>query len=279
MLARALSLLVTVALAATTLPLPASAASASTTVLFVGGYGSNLATVGIAFAPLRATLLAADPSTRFAQYSYSGWNAQACAPNNYFGEDTGQDFEKSKRLLLETIYLLRTHCGATRIVVIGHSLGGLVALHALSDNPMSEVTNIVTIDSPLGGAPAAEVDLCVQAGLCADGPVSAVLADLYANWDATALANAQRVRTLAAAGIRTTAWGNESDCLYAPARCVPAVSYLLGTTDATDSQWLGIDRALRRDFVPPHTTLASVVDSHQVVMSAAARDIASDLLA
>ena len=44
------------------------------------------------------------------------------------------------------------------IVVIGHSLGGLVAFHALSDNPMSQVTDVVTIDSPLGGAPASEVN-------------------------------------------------------------------------------------------------------------------------
>ena len=260
-------------------PMVASAEAAPTTVLFVGGYGSDLATVGAAFAPLRRALASNAPATQFAQFSYTGWDAQSCAPRSYQGSDTAQDFESSKRLLLETIYLLHTQCGAQRIVVVGHSLGGLVAFQALSDNPMGEVSDVVTIDSPLGGVPDSELHLCIETGLCASGPVAGVLSDLYTNWDATAQANAARVSRLASAGIRVTAWGNEGDCLYDPSRCVPRGSFQLTTADARDTQWLGIERAMRRDTTSPTLTLGSVLNSHQVLLSSAAADIAADLLA
>jgi pimeloyl-ACP methyl ester carboxylesterase len=253
------------------------ATQSHTTVLFVGGYGSTLTSATLSFSPLRAALTAHDPTTTFAQYSYLGWNTQTCAPLDYSSVDTGQDFSASERHLLDTIYLLRTQCGASgRIVLIGHSLGGLVAFHALSDNPMAEVSDVVTIDSPLGGAPATAVGVCVDAGLCADGPVSGYLAKLYSTWDQTARDNAARVSHLAASGIRTTAWGNEGDCLYAPAICVPLASYLLGNVDARDTQWLGVANAERRDYAP-RSTIASVLNSHQVIMTSAATDIVAGL--
>jgi pimeloyl-ACP methyl ester carboxylesterase len=250
-----------------------------TTVLFAGGYGSTLASATLAFGPMRAALTAHDPTTSFAQYSYAGWNAQACEPLDYSGADTGQDFALSERNLLDTIYALRNQCGASeRIVVVGHSLGGLVAFHALSDNPMSEITDVVTIDSPLGGAPATAVHACIDSGLCADGPVSSILTNLYGTWDQTARDNAARVARLAAAGIRVTAWGNQGDCLYAPSACVPLARYVLGNTDARDTQWLGIANAVRRDYAPT-SSLASVLNSHQVILTRAASDIVTDLYA
>jgi pimeloyl-ACP methyl ester carboxylesterase len=248
-----------------------------TTVLFIGGYGSTLASATLSFAPLRAALTAHDPTTSFAQYSYLGWNAQTCAPLDYYSVDTGQDFGASERHLLDTIYLLRAQCGASgRVVVIGHSLGGLVAFHALSDNPMAEISDVVTIDSPLGGAPSTAVGACVDSGLCADGPVGGYLAGLYGAWDQTARDNAARVSHLAAVGIRVTAWGNEGDCLYAPAICVPLASIVLGNVDARDTQWLGVANAERRDYAP-RSTLASVLNSHQVIMTSAASDIVAGL--
>jgi pimeloyl-ACP methyl ester carboxylesterase len=274
-----LRFLLVAALSITILPFSASAETAPKTVLFVGGYGSSLATVSDAFAPLRAAFTASAPDTQFAQYSYTGWNAQTCAPRAYQSADTGQDFETSKRLLLETIYLLHTRCGAERIVVVGHSLGGLIAFQALADNPMSEVSEVVTIDSPLGGVPASEVRLCVETGLCASGPITKVLSDLYINWDATTQENTARVSSLAAAGIRVTAWGNEGDCLYAPSLCVPRGTFQLSAADVRDTQWLGIDRAMHRDYTPPTASLASVLNSHQAVISSAAPDIAADVLA
>jgi pimeloyl-ACP methyl ester carboxylesterase len=272
-------LLLACAVSLVVLPGAAVAASPPTTVLFVGGYGSDLATVGDAFAPLRAALAARDPNTKFAQYSYNGWNGQACAPLDYQSVDTGQDFATSEKRLLDTVYLLHAQCGAERIAVVGHSLGGLIAFHALSDSPMGEVTDVVTIDSPLGGAPPSVIRTCVDAGFCADGPVTGALSDLYTQWDQTAQANATRVNELAAAHIRVTAWGNQGDCLYAPSRCVPLAGYVLGRFDARDTQWLGVDRAMRRDYAAGKSSLVSVFDSHELILSAAAADIAADLLA
>src|SRR4051794_36281207 len=211
------------------LPTQVLAASASvsspTTVVFVGGYGSSLASATLNFAPLRAALLAHDSATTFAQFSYQGWNAQTCEPLNYTSADTGQDLGVSERKLLDTVYLLSTQCaagaGGGRVVLIGHSLGGLIAFHALSDNSMHQVSDIVTVDSPLGGAPASAVDMCIDTGMCAEGPVGAELARLFGNWDQTARDNATRVSRLANEGIRVTAWGNQDDCLYAPTVCVP----------------------------------------------------------
>jgi pimeloyl-ACP methyl ester carboxylesterase len=260
-------------------PNPSLAATpAQTTVLVVGGYGSTLAGARRDFADLRSVLQTRDPDLAFAQYSYAGWDAEACAPLDYQQSATGQDFEMSKRLLLDTLLTLRTQCGAQHIIVIGHSLGGLLALHALADNPMGEVTDIVTIDSPLGGAPAVEIHACVKTGLCVDGPMSDVLSALNRQWDQTAVDNAARVSRLAQAGTRVTAWGNQSDCLYAPAVCLPSAGRLLGAYDVRETQWLGVDRAERRDFLP-QGTLARILHSHDVMLSRAAGDIAADLLA
>jgi pimeloyl-ACP methyl ester carboxylesterase len=256
----------------------ASAAEPRTTVLLAGGYGSTLTSARQSFAPLRAALEARHPGLSFAQYSYTGWNAQTCTPLDYAPEDSAQDLATSERHMLETLYLLHTQCGADHLVVIGHSLGGLVAFHALSDNPMAEVSDVITIDSPLGGAPAAEIRACVDSGMCAEGPVSQVLADLHASWAQTAADNTARVVRLSAAGTRVTAWGNQSDCLYAPAVCVPLARVLIGPYDVRDTQWLGIDRAMIRNY-SPGKSLTAVLNSHQAVLSTAAPDIAADLFA
>jgi pimeloyl-ACP methyl ester carboxylesterase len=192
--------------------------------------------------------------------------------------DTAQDFELSKQRLLETVSLLRQECGAQRIVIIGHSLGGLVAFHALSDQPMADVVDIVTVDSPLGGAPESEIQACIEYGLCAEGPVGGVLAGLHRDWGQTAVDNARRVGRLLEAGTRVTAWGNKSDCLYALSVCVPFARALFGGFDVRDTQWLGVDRTMQRDYVP-RTSLASIINSHLVVLTNAATEIAADLFA
>jgi pimeloyl-ACP methyl ester carboxylesterase len=251
----------------------------STTIVFVGGYGSTLATAIRDFSSLRAALEMRQPSVRFAQYSYAGWDAQACQPLAYQDTDTAQDVEISKQRFLDMLVSLHTQCGAQRIVVIGHSLGGLVALHALADRPVAGVTDIVTVDSPLGGAPAAEITTCIESGLCVDGPVSDFLSRLYAGWTQTGLDNAARVSRLAAAGTRVTAWGNERDCLYAPAVCLPFALDVVGAYDVRDTQWLGIERAMRRDYAPPRLTLSSVLNSHHIALSTGATEMAADLFA
>lgn len=277
MLLRLTSMLTAVLLALTWQSAGAAAAPA-TTVVFVGGYGSTLASATRDFADIRAALQARRASLAFVQFSYNGWNAQSCTPFDYQGADTGQDFETSKRLLIGTLGLLESNCGAQHILVIGHSLGGLIALHALSETPVHGVSDVVMLDSPLGGAPPAEMDACIEAGFCVDGPVTDELAKLNAAWDQTAQDNAARVGALAQAGIRATAWGNQSDCLYAPAVCVPFARTFLGNYDARETQWLGVDRAMRRDYPVP-SSLAAALRSHKALLSSAALDIAADLLA
>jgi len=270
--------LLIVALAAVTLlPVRPALAESPTTVLFVGGYGGSLASATRDFATLRSALLQHDPSLSFAQYSYTGWDPDACRPLDYRDVDTGQDFATSEQRLLTTVLALHTQCGAQHIVVIGHSLGGLIALHALSDSPMAEVADIVTIDSPLGGAPAAEVDACIESGLCVEGPVGSLLSKLHGDWDQTAQDNTARVSHLAELGTRVTAWGNQSDCLYAPAACLPAAKTFLRPYDVRETQWLGVDRAMRRDYVP--STFGGMLHSHDVMLTRAAGDIADELFA
>jgi pimeloyl-ACP methyl ester carboxylesterase len=272
--------LVVLVLAACLLPgatLAAPETGDGTTIVFVGGYGSTLATATRDFNSLRAALEMRQVSVRFAQYSYAGWDAQACQPLPYQDTDTAQTVEISKQRFLDMLVSLHTQCGAERIVVIGHSLGGLLAFHALADSPLAGVTDIVTVDSPLGGAPAAEITTCIESGLCVDGPVSAFLSGLYADWTQTGLDNAARVSRLAQAGTRVTAWGNERDCLYAPAVCLPFARDLVGAYDVRDTQWLGIERAMRRDYAPLRLTLSSVLNSHHIVLSTGAADLAADL--
>src|SRR5438874_439918 len=86
--------------------------NARTAVLFVGGYGSSALIASQAFSPLRSALQVRDPSIAFAQFSYAGLSAQTCAPLDYSPADTGQDFDTSKQRLLDTVYALRTRCGA-----------------------------------------------------------------------------------------------------------------------------------------------------------------------
>src|SRR5215471_9123765 len=117
-------LLIALLAAVTLLPVRPALAAPSTTILFVGGYGGSLASATRDFATLRSALLQHDPTLSFAQYSYTGWDGDTCRPRDYRDLDTGQDFATSEKRLLTTILTLHTQCGAQRVVVIGHSLGG-----------------------------------------------------------------------------------------------------------------------------------------------------------
>ena len=72
-------------------------------------------------------------------------------------------------------------------------------------------------------------------------------------------------------------WSGARRCLYAPAVCLPFALHVVGAYDVRDTQWLGIERAMRRDYAPPRLTLSSVLNSHHVVLSTGAADLAADL--
>jgi len=76
--------------------------------------------------------------------------------------------------------------------VVGHSLGGLVAFRALSGQPAARVFHVATVDSPLGGAPPAATNICIDAGFCTSGPIVDDLAQLYGDWSRTATENTVR---------------------------------------------------------------------------------------
>jgi pimeloyl-ACP methyl ester carboxylesterase len=283
MLLRSLACLALLGFVAATPATPATAQHAVTpsdlTVVFLGGYGADLATATSDFASLKAALAAGSSNAAFVQYSYAGLSAPGCpaSPAPYGAVDTAQDIEISMRNLMATLRFLRQACGANRLVVIGHSLGGLVAFQALSDQPLAGVTDLITIDSPLGGVPADEIQSCVDWGLCTDGPVTGYLAKLRDDWAQTSVDNSAKAARLEEAGVRVTAWGNPSDCLYNAAACMPFSPMLLAGYDSRETQWLGIPRAIRRDY-PPATRLSRMLASHHTVLVSAAYEIAADLL-
>jgi pimeloyl-ACP methyl ester carboxylesterase len=254
-------------------------AAGDLTVVFVGGYGADLATATSDFEPLKGALAARSSNVGFVQYSYAGLSAQGCAvsPVAYSAVDTAQDIETSKRNLTATLQTLYQSCDGKRIIVIGHSLGGLVAFQALADQPLPGVTDLITIDSPLGGAPADEIQLCIDWGMCADGPVAGYLSELRTDWTQTSLDNAAKAARLAAAGVRVSAWGNPSDCLYNTAACMPFVRLLPAGYDSRETQWLGIPHSIRRDY-PPTNRLSSLLGSHHALLVSGASEIAADVL-
>jgi hypothetical protein len=139
------------------------------------------------------------------------------------------------------------------------------------------VYDAVSVDSPLGGAPASAINLCIDTGLCAAGAAADDMAHLYGNWSQTMKDNAARDARLTSAGTRMGAWGNESDCLYNIELCTTFASGALQGVVATETQWLGISHAIRRNYAyAPH--LWNIPASHAAVLEDAATDIAADIL-
>jgi pimeloyl-ACP methyl ester carboxylesterase len=244
--------------------------------MFVAGYGSDLATASSQFSALQDALLARDPHTAFVQFSYVGSSIRGCSsvPAPYSASDTAQSISASTRTFVDTLQSLQASC-TERIGVVGHSLGGLIAFLGLGQQPTARVYDAITVDSPLGGAPAGASNLCIDAGFCAAGPVADDLASLYSHWDATAADNQSREQRITAGGTRLSAWGNQSDCLYYVPLCTTVVSVSL--EDARETQWLGISRAVHRDY-PFAAHLWNIPASHLAVLENAAADLAADLL-
>src|SRR2546425_512488 len=87
------------------------------------------------------------------------------------------------------------------------SLSRFEAAEGLSEPTISD---LVTVDSPLGGVPERIIQTCIDIGYCTDGSVANYLADLYANAPSVERTNAARAAELASAGTRVSAWGNQS---------------------------------------------------------------------
>jgi pimeloyl-ACP methyl ester carboxylesterase len=258
----------------------ATGSSAASAPASVAGYGSDLAAAGQQFAPLQAALLARDSRTAFVFFSYVGSSVQGCGstPTPYTPTDTAQSLAASEAAFQALVSSLLAGCG-DRVAVVGHSLGGLVAFRTLSDQPASRVFDVVTVDSPLGGAPGSSVNLCIDTGFCTAGAVVDDLAQLYAGWPKTTADNAAREARIRSAATRLSAWGNDGDCLYYVTLCttIAAGALTATTVDARETQWLGISRAIRSNYsFAPH--LWNIPASHLAVLENAAADIAADIL-
>jgi pimeloyl-ACP methyl ester carboxylesterase len=273
--------LVVVLAMVTLLATPASAQETAhpTVFVFIAGYGTNLATASRLFAPLQSALAARNANVSFVRYSYTGTTFDGCAatPSAYRPYDTAQDIEVSKRILRESLSALQDACEVDRIVIVGHSLGGLIGFQALGEQPEPRVSDVVTVDSPLGGVPLPLIRACIDAGLCTDGPVVAHMADLYTAWEGTATDNAARAAALAAVATRVTAWGNPSDCYYDVALCNSFSRTLLAGYDARQTQWLGIARTFYKDYRFA-AYVWNIPASHTAVLLHSATEIAADLL-
>src|SRR4051794_25693464 len=96
--------------------------------VFVRGYCADFEEATYQFSALRSALLERSPSADVVQYSYLGTTFDGCtaSPTPYLRSDTGQDVEQSKQVLRETLRAFREACNVDRLVVVGHSLGGLI---------------------------------------------------------------------------------------------------------------------------------------------------------
>jgi pimeloyl-ACP methyl ester carboxylesterase len=248
-------------------------------VVLVGGYGSDLAFSIGQFSALRQALSDRDPDVLLVHYSYTGTSFSGCTatPSPYGPADTAQDIEVSKALLRETLAALHAACDLERIAIVGHSLGGLIAFEAAEGLPEPAISDLVTVDSPLGGVPERIIQTCIGIGYCTDGSVVNYLADLYANAPAVEHTNAARAAELASAGTRVSAWGNQSDCFYNLSLCTSVARVLVGAADGRETQWLGIPRWVRKDY-PVIRSLSSIGSSHTAILVGSANELAEELL-
>jgi pimeloyl-ACP methyl ester carboxylesterase len=127
-------------------PAAASPSASRTAVLLVGGIGSN--PMSPLFAILRSDL------TGSLGYQGDIWDFSydpASAPV-YTPAETCQPLAQSRGLLVGALRWLRSQ-GYGSAVVVGHSLGGVLAFDALASNPDLSpfVREVITVDSPLGG--------------------------------------------------------------------------------------------------------------------------------
>jgi pimeloyl-ACP methyl ester carboxylesterase len=123
------------------------------------------------------------------------------------------------------------HPGA-QFVLIGHSLGGEIALQASAQVPAGAIARVVTIDSPLAGASRSNLKHFTRL----IGPYASLAGCSSVLWNSDAVrdiatlhnkATRQQAKKAAAAiveagrvkGIRYMTVGNKSDCLWKPTAC------------------------------------------------------------
>jgi pimeloyl-ACP methyl ester carboxylesterase len=133
----------------TIVPVAASPAppSGRTAVLFVGGLGSTYTTSGQAFRTLQNALVASQgyADSDFALFSYDQQH-----PTQYDPLLTCAPVDASEAGLRSRVADLQA-AGAEHVVLVGHSLGGVLAYDVAAHATDGFISGVVTVDSPLGG--------------------------------------------------------------------------------------------------------------------------------
>jgi pimeloyl-ACP methyl ester carboxylesterase len=183
-------------------------AASGVRVVYIGGLGSTAASTAAVFGPLSSALRtqAGYTADDFSTFDYDDPDGHACAP-----------LASSAERLAAYVRNLRDTHQADAVVLVGHSMGGVVALDAAAhfseltepDHPF--VQRVITLDSPLGGL--TRMQRSVVAGLWL-GPCPAAndayLRYVDSAWPATLAAH---VDNLLQRGVQVFAVANPEDLL------------------------------------------------------------------
>lgn len=218
------------------------AAAPHRVVIFVSGLGSSLAGTAASGScgggwQTFETALARDGFAcgDYLLYSYTGGTVDgsgAWHPSPFSCYDTGNHVATSVGKLVALMTSYRAAHPDVQFVLIGHSLGGLIALQAPAHMPAGAVAAVVTIDSPLKDVsrrnlanftkligPYASLAGCSSVLWNSDAVRDIATIHNKAGKKQAASAAASLVKTGQANGARYMTVGNKSDCLWKPAAC------------------------------------------------------------
>lgn len=172
--------------------------------------------------------------TDFLRYSYNEGRVlddKEWYPNPYTCAETGRELDNRISYLFFMLRNYRRANPGIQFVLIGHSLGGVIALEVTKrigerDLPADSVAAVITIDSPLNHVsrqnildvqrvmPALALTQCVGR-LLYDSSVGRQLGDVTdQNRDTIRREKAALVTAAQAKGVRFMTVGNEQDCLW-----------------------------------------------------------------
>lgn len=200
-----------------------------TIVVLLPGVGTQLVSNGLTaagpptFEDIEPAIMAQSRRpVEFVFYSYAGFTVQPDGrpwPLSYSCPDTVQDPRVSAQRLdsyLDSLDSYERRQGFdVQFVLIGHSLGGLVAVLGMQH---ADVKAVVTLDSPLMGIGSVEATGYDLWPSTCKGPAIEQLVTMRddSTWPQT---QEQRVTSFKAQGGRIATFGNADDCLYNPIEC------------------------------------------------------------